>query len=101
MMNIQVPLDEQLLAEINKASKPLGLDLAQIIREALLAWLRRREGERFEQEWVAALKRNPDEASRAEDWLEAQTWSDLCLCYEDLSEKVVLALNLEDAFSAL
>jgi hypothetical protein len=75
MMNVQVPLDEQLLAEINKAGQ--GVDLARIVREALLAWLTRREGRRFEQEWVAALKTNPDEAGRAEDWLEAQTWSDL------------------------
>jgi hypothetical protein len=77
MINVRVPLDEQLLAEINKTSKPLGLDLTQVIREALLAWLGRHEGERFEQEWVAALKRHPDDASRAEDWLEAQTWSDV------------------------
>jgi len=77
MMNVQIPLDEHLLAEINKAGKTLGLDLAQITREALSAWLNRREGQQFEQDWLAALQKNPDEASRAEDWLEAQAWSEL------------------------
>ena len=76
MTNLQIPIDEHLLAEINKASKPLGLDMAQIITEALRAWLKRGEGRRFEQEWIAALKKNPDMASRAEDWGEAQAWSE-------------------------
>ena len=44
--------------------------------QALLAWLKRHDGQRFEQEWIAALKQNADEASRAEDWLEAQAWSE-------------------------
>ena len=73
-MNIEVSLEEQLLAEIVSAGKPRGLELAQIIREALLAWLKRHGGQKFEQEWIAALKQNADEASRAEDWLEAQAW---------------------------
>jgi hypothetical protein len=76
MMNIQISLDEQLLAEIGKVGKPVGLELAQVVREALVAWLKRHDGQRFEQEWIAALKQNPDEASRAEDWFEAQVWSE-------------------------
>ncbi|MGH9843822.1 MAG: antitoxin family protein [Blastocatellia bacterium] len=32
-------------------------------------------GQRFEQEWIAVLKQQPDEAGRAEDWLEAQAWA--------------------------
>jgi hypothetical protein len=75
-MNIEVSLEEQLLAEIVRAGKPRGLELTQIIREALLAWLKRHGGQQFEQEWITALKQNPDEASRAEDWFEAQAWSE-------------------------
>lgn len=75
-MNIEVSLEERLLAEIVSAGKPLGLELAQIIREALLAWLKQHSGQQFEQEWIAALKQTPDDASRAEDWFEAQTWSE-------------------------
>ena len=75
MTTVQVTLDEHLLVEINKVSKPLGLDLAKVIGEALLAWLKRREGRCFEQEWITALKKHPDDASRAEEWFEAQAWS--------------------------
>jgi hypothetical protein len=34
------------------------------------------EGKKFAEEWIASLKRRPDDASEAEDWLEAQAWSD-------------------------
>jgi hypothetical protein len=81
MINMQIAVDENLLAEIEKAGERQGLDLAQIVREALQTWLKRRdglrrEGMRFEQEWIATLKKNPDDASRAEEWLEAQAWSE-------------------------
>jgi hypothetical protein len=75
MTNIQVSIDDRLLAEIRQAGKSVGQDVAQIVREALAAWLKRREGARFEQEWIASLKKNPDEANRAEEWLEAQAWT--------------------------
>ena len=80
MINIQIAIDENLLAEIEKAGDRQGQEVAQIVKEALHAWLKRerlrREGLRFEQEWMTALKKNPDEANRAEAWLEAQAWSE-------------------------
>jgi predicted DNA-binding antitoxin AbrB/MazE fold protein len=33
-------------------------------------------GQQFEQAWITALKQHPDEASRAEDRLEAQAWGE-------------------------
>jgi hypothetical protein len=75
--NIQISLDEQLWAAMVRVGKPLGLEPTQVIRQALLGWLGQHDGQRFEQEWIAALKQNPDEASRAEDWLEAQAWSEI------------------------
>lgn len=75
-MNVEISLDEHLLAELQKAGQSLGLDLTQITTVALQAWLKQREGRQFEQEWIAALTNNPDEAGRAEDWLEAQAWSE-------------------------
>jgi hypothetical protein len=35
------------------------------------------EGKKFEEEWIASLKQRPDDQTDAEDWLEAQAWSDL------------------------
>ena len=76
MKSIPIPFDEKLLADIDKVSKPLGLELARVVEAALHAWLKRHESRRFGQEWIAALKKNPDEAGRAEEWLDAQAWSD-------------------------
>ena len=56
-------------------AKPLGLKRSEIVREALRQWLRRQAVERFERDWKAALDQQPDEASRAEDWLTVQEWS--------------------------
>lgn len=73
--NIQISLDEQLWAAMVRVGKPLGLEPVQVVRQAVLGWLGQHDGQRFEQEWIASLKQNPDDASRAEDWLEAQAWS--------------------------
>ncbi len=81
MINMQIAIDESLMAEIEKAGELQGLDFTQIVREALQTWLKRRDdlrsqGLRFEQEWIATLKKNADDASRAEEWLEVQAWSE-------------------------
>jgi len=76
MKTIQITVDETLLAELDKVSKPSGLGLSQMVEEAIRAWLKQRESRRFGQEWIAALKKNPDNASRAEEWIEAQAWSE-------------------------
>ncbi|MFQ5824591.1 MAG: ribbon-helix-helix domain-containing protein [bacterium] len=74
MINLTINIDEPLLSAIDKACKPLGLNRVQIIEEALRSWLKKRECSLFEREWIDALKENPDEASRAEEWLNAQDW---------------------------
>ena len=74
--NIQISLDEQLWADLVRIGLPLGLEPVQVIRQALQVWLKRLDGQRFEQEWIVALKQNADEVSRADDWLEAQAWEE-------------------------
>ena len=76
MKSIQITLDEQLIGEIDKLSEPLGLDFSKIVEEALHVWLRQCQSKRFGQEWIAVLKKQPDDASRAEDWIESQYWSE-------------------------
>lgn len=76
MTTIQLPLDEKLLNEVEKIRQPLGKNLPDIIHEALRAWLKRNEIQIFERQWINALKKNPDDAKRVEDWLPAQAWSE-------------------------
>ncbi|MCK6622958.1 MAG: ribbon-helix-helix protein, CopG family [Calditrichaceae bacterium] len=76
MKNIKITLSDQLVAEIDKLSDPLGVDFSRIVEEALQAWLRRHYSKRFGEEWIAALKKYPDDAGRAEAWFESQYWSE-------------------------
>lgn len=74
MSNIQITIDDRILAEIRKAGGSSEQDVTRVIQEALEAWLSRGKGTQFEREWIAALQKNPDEASRAEDWLESRDY---------------------------
>ena len=72
---MQITIDEETLTRVDQIGKPLGLKRSEIVRRALRDWLRSRVVESFEQDWIAALRKEPDDAGRAEDWLEIQTWS--------------------------
>ena len=74
MKNVQITIDRETLAEVDRVAKPLGLKRSEIVRRALRGWLRHHAVEQFEQEWIAAVRARPDEANRAEDWLGIQTW---------------------------
>ncbi len=74
MKNVRITIDQTTLAAVDRAAAPLGLKRSDIVRQALREWLRRRSVERFEQEWIAALQKDPDNAKRADDWLSSQTW---------------------------
>jgi metal-responsive CopG/Arc/MetJ family transcriptional regulator len=73
MKNVQVTIDADTLAAVDRVGKPLGLKRSEIVRQALREWLRRRDVQRFEDEWIAALGRRRDDA--AEEWLPIQAWS--------------------------
>ena len=74
MKNVQITIDEETLARVDRAAKPLGLNRSEIVRQALRQWLRRSAVESFEREWIAALQKRPDEAVRADEWIDIQAW---------------------------
>ena len=76
MKNVQITIDEGTLAEVDRIGKPLVLKRSVIVRQALREWLRQRAIERFEQDWINALKKKPDDPKRPEIWLTAEVWSD-------------------------
>jgi metal-responsive CopG/Arc/MetJ family transcriptional regulator len=75
MKNIQITVDQEMLHEVDRVAGPLGLKRSEIVRQALREWLQRRAVARFEDTWIAALKKRPDEPDRADDWLSIQAWS--------------------------
>ena len=74
MKNVQITIDDDTLTRVDRIGKPLGLKRSEIVRQALRDWLRRHALENFEQEWIAALRKKPDDAARAEQWREIQAW---------------------------
>ena len=76
MKSVQITLDEKLIRAVDKAAQPLRLKRSHVVRLALQDWLRRQALEQFEREWIEALGKHPDEATRAEAWSGAQSWSD-------------------------
>lgn len=75
MKNVQITIDPETLAEVDRVGKPLGLKRSEIVRQALREWLRRRSIARFEEEWMTALRKRPGDADDVEDWLGVQAWS--------------------------
>ncbi len=74
MRNVQITVDDETLRAVDRAAKPLGMKRSEVVRQALRQWLRQRAVDSFEQEWIAALDKKPDDGSRADEWLPAQTW---------------------------
>ena len=75
MKNVQITIDEDTLAAVDKAGKPLGLKRSEIVRRALREWLDRRAIQEFEKEWIRALEAVPDDKASADRWGRAQAWS--------------------------
>jgi metal-responsive CopG/Arc/MetJ family transcriptional regulator len=75
LKNVQITIDDETLARVDRVAKPLGLNRSEIVRQALRQWLQKHAVESFERQWIAALDERADEASRAEDWVDVQAWS--------------------------
>ena len=76
MKNVQITVDEETLSKVDGIGNSLGLTRSEIVRQALREWMSRQAVQTFEQEWIAALRKNPDDADRAEDWIGNQSWSE-------------------------
>lgn len=76
MVDVHITVDEKLLDEVDRVSEPLGLDRSEVVNQALQVWLRSHTLGHFEQEWIAALQKEPDDARRAEIWMDAQVWEE-------------------------
>lgn len=74
MRNVQITIDDETLGRVDRIGKPLGLNRSEIVRQALRQWLHRQAVENFEREWITALEKTPDEAARADDWIDIQAW---------------------------
>ena len=76
MKNVQISFDEDLLNEVNSMVASTRLSRSAIVREALRRWIREKEIEIFEDEWIRKLKENPDDTQEAKAWIKIEQWGD-------------------------
>lgn len=69
--NLQVRVPEEVSDQIEEIS---GQSKSSFVREAILEKIQREVHRRQEEQWIAALKKHPEDLSNAQDWLKAEGW---------------------------
>ena len=76
MKNIQISFDEGLLKTIDNYAASSQLTRSAVVREAVKTWIRQKEVQEFEDEWIKKLKENPQDQEELDAWMKAEQWSD-------------------------
>ena len=76
MKKVHISFDEELLARVDRFAASSQLSRSAVVREALRTWIRRKQVEAFEDEWIRKLKESPQDQEKDVAWLEAESWSD-------------------------
>ena len=76
MKNVQISFDEDLLEAVDSFALSSKTSRSAIIRDALKQWLRQKEIQAFEDQWIRSIKESPDDSQTAEEWVQTQQWSD-------------------------
>lgn len=71
-INLQIRVPEEVSDQIEEIS---GKSKSSFVREAILEKIQREVHRRQEEQWIAALKKHPEDLSEARDWLKAEGWS--------------------------
>ncbi len=77
MKNVQISFDENLLNAVDNIAAASQLSRSAVVREALKNWIRQREIQAFENDWIRKLKEYPDEIADSEAWMDAEQWGDV------------------------
>lgn len=74
MKNVQISFDESLLTAIDRIAAESRESRSSIIRKALEFWVRQKEINEFEQQWIQKLKETPDETETTDKWIKTELW---------------------------
>ena len=69
--NLQVRVPEEVSDQIEAIS---GKSKSSFVREAILEKIQRELHRRQEEQWIAALKKHPEDLSDAQVWMKAEGW---------------------------
>lgn len=76
MKTVQMTLDEQLVVEVDRASKQLGTTRSAFTRQALRQALDRLHAQELEHQHRRGYERFPVEDGEVSDWADEQVWID-------------------------
>lgn len=76
MKNIQISFDEGLLKTIDNYAASSQQTRSAVVREAVKTWIRQKEVQEFEDEWIKKLKERAQDDEETEAWMKVQHWSD-------------------------
>jgi metal-responsive CopG/Arc/MetJ family transcriptional regulator len=76
MKTVQMTLDEDLLANVDKVVKKLGATRSSFTREALRAAIRKNQIKELERKHREGYRRKPVKAGEFSDWEAEQAWGE-------------------------
>ena len=76
MRTVQMTLDEELVAAVDKAARRLGTSRSAFARDALRAALRRLQDRSREEKHREGYRRHPVKPGEFSDWENEQAWVD-------------------------
>jgi metal-responsive CopG/Arc/MetJ family transcriptional regulator len=76
MKNVQISFEENLLESIDSIASSSQLSRSAIVREALRNWIKQREIQKFEREWIRKLKEHPQDLVNSKAWMEIEQWEE-------------------------
>ncbi len=80
MKNAQIAFDENFLDKIDRIASNMNKTRSAVVREAVRCWLRKKEIEDFEKQWINRLKTTGEESqgqsSSDQQWFETEGWEE-------------------------
>jgi len=73
---IQMTLDEELLADVDRAKEALAVSRSALIRAAIQDYLRDLRTQALERQHADGYARRPQELDEVEEWQHAREWGD-------------------------
>jgi len=78
MKNLQISLDNNIIAFIEKITKEQHKTRSAVIREAINYWIKYKTIDEFESQWISALQEEEPKYNAADDeaWMNAEHWDE-------------------------
>jgi len=77
MKNLQIGLDDKVVSFLDHIASEQHKTRSAVIRDAIYHWIKQSAAERFEADWIAALKSDKTEYSDdTELWMAAEAWDE-------------------------